>query len=179
MNRERTAKKLKEIFKMGYLPSRRSESYYVKLPNGYCTARLGNCLEHACFNLKNEQFYKYNFDFEDMHAFQEFMDPNKNLKEITHDIFNFVESCGLEVRQAKSILKQKNEWKVALYFRTCSMFGDDYHFLLQEKSGVWTGKMGNGENLQRYFTLRKSIRDYDLYGVYTIKNPNAKPDKTL
>ncbi len=178
MDKYKTILKLKEIFKLGYRPERRLETYRCKTPSGFLTGQITNCLEHACFNLTNKQIIDNNFSIYDKSAFQSFIDVNKSLSEITQDIFNFVEDAGLKVSDNKKIINKQKEWRVALYYRT-DYEVEDYHFLLQEKSGIWTSKMGSSLNIQKYLTLPKVVyRNYDLYGVYTIKNPYIKEKQT-
>ncbi|MBQ8444590.1 MAG: hypothetical protein IJX25_04485 [Clostridia bacterium] len=171
-----TILKLQQIFKLGYLPSRGNQSY--KECRQYA---IPNCFAHACFNLTNEQLEKFNkADFGAFRGFiQSIFHANRH---ITADLFDFVRECGLKVTKSNSrIPSRDNEWKVALYFGR-ERFTKDYHFLLQEKDGSWSGKIGSEMELNHYPTLPKQVQcnfeyPYTLYGVYKITNPFACKSK--
>ena len=172
MDRERTLKKLQEIFKMGYFPSRGKQSYHTLTPKNIPTGHLVNCFAHT-FNLTNELLIKYNFDFLDKQSFQYFIENDFSPSITTSRLLNFVADTGLEVSPTVDKIKS-NSWVIALYYRTADE-DYDYHFLLKEKSG-WSSKMGISCEVETFHHLPKVFRHtYDLYGIYTITNPNIKP----
>ena len=170
MDRERTLKKLQTIFKMGYSPSRGPQPYTVLTPDNIQTGHLVNCFAHACFNLTNELLIKFNFDYQDKQSFQYFIDENFSPDHTTTQLFNFIKNTGLQISPTVNNIKS-NSWTVALYYRTIYE-NYDFHFLLKEKTG-WSSKMGISCKTETFLHLPKIFqRTYDLYGVYTITNPN-------
>ena len=172
-----TILKLQQVFKMGYTPSRGKESYseikYFYIPN---------CFAHACFNLTNQQLS--NFKEADKHAFRGFVQSILQLdKYIAKDLFDFVKLCGLKVQKSnRSLPKHDNEWKVAIYFGS-ERLKKDYHFLLQEKDGSWSGKHGETDQVTFYPEAPKYLDynfefPYKLYGIYKITNPYAPKKAT-
>ncbi len=104
MERESTIKKLKTIFSLGYLPSRGNETYRVITSKGIPAANLGNCLEHACFNLTNSLFKQYEFDYVDALAFKGLLDYNLTYDENARSMLKLVSSVGLKVKK-RNLLK--------------------------------------------------------------------------
>lgn len=174
--------KLNKIFKMGYTPSRKGESYDKEhSKGGFHFGVFVNCFAHACFNLKNEQLK--NLTLEDAANFGHKIDYLGQPKtEIKTNLITFVQKTGLKIRRvSKNCIPEKNQWMVALYFGRSGLDkqNQDYHFLLKEENGFWSGKMGRGKETTYYseppsnFTSGNYFQ-YKLEGYYLITNPYAK-----
>jgi len=167
-----TILKLQKLVKMGYCPARLNQDYrecfQFKIPN---------CFAHACFNLTNEQIATLSpADYKAFRGFiQSIFHANKY---IAKDLIEFVKQCGLKVKKSNTSLpKHDNEWKVALYFGS-ERFKKDFHFLLLEKDGRWSGKHGESYKVSYYDEAPKFLEynyEYplELYGIYKITNPYA------
>ena len=124
--------KFKEIVKKGHIPCRYKQEY-----SSY-NADLVNCFEHACFNLNEKELSKINGN----NVFSRplsFLTGN-TAYQTCENYLNFIADTGLDIskKRIKPILK-KNQWVVTLYFAEDM---SDFHFLLKEKSGIWTAKRG-------------------------------------
>ena len=177
-----TILKLQQIFKLGYVPSRGGQSYRIA-ENGIIKnyASIPNCFAHACFNLTNEQLARFNEA--DFRAFRGFVQSVFHMNNyIAKDLFDFVKECGLKVQRSNGKLpKYSNEWKVALYFGT-ERFKKDYHFLLLEKDGTWSSKIGCESEIKYFDFPPKELMcnyeyPYQLYGIFKITNPFADRQK--
>lgn len=168
--------KLKNIVKMGHLPSR-GLTHYDK------SILYANCLEHACFNLSNAQLVE-NFSLAKSRlVFGHF--ENLRAKPLINEICEFVKSTGLVLTpcQPNDVLGPK-QWKVALYiFDDIFCNNSDFHFLLQEKDGLWSEKFGFDRDISLYGDLTQKIypsnnpfddeNAYNFAGTYAITNPYA------
>jgi len=177
-------KKLNKLFKKGYLPSRHNVSYNGQYTKGEQIENLTNCFTHACFNITNEDLKRMNITKENASWIQIrtvlyddfFLDEEETAK----SLFSYVRETGLEVEEDNdnSILK-KNEWRVALYFRYPLFDNGDYHFLLQERDGSWTEKVGTSPTVSSLPSLPQKLHGfngYDLYKTYKITNPYAEAE---
>ncbi len=173
--------KAKEIFKRGYVPSRGDEAYGKE---GFCYT----CFAHAAFNFTNGQLQ----EFENISSHEFFWKSpfaNFSLKSIEGakaDMFALLKNVGLQVEHfEKGKLLKTNQWKVALYFSESFKreFGRrDWHLLLQEKDGNWSGKCGASPLVEKFETLQQYIpwglnNRYELSDVLVLTNPNAKDNK--
>ena len=176
-----TVEKLNMFIKEGYTPSRKDEPYreihpILKVSYG----SLVNCVEHAFFNLKNNQILTCQFNTFDADALANFSKKgDKSINDVRDRILNFVSSTGISVKKWKphEILKN-NEWVVALYYDRKFR---DIHFLLSEKY-IWTGKRGFSNYVDQYGYLPKNIKagyDYILQDIYVVKNPFAEQSQKL
>lgn len=181
MLREPFVKKLNEIVRIGNVRNRGDQEYGV-------LGGLVNCFEHACFNLTNEQIislglneFKYSF----VNPFGGFDDSSAlTAKE---EMVEFLQQTGLEVEDEKTpkILKE-NQYRVALYFSegfTKSNRGKDFHLLVQEADGSWSGKRGSDSDIVDHFDkLEESLphdisNRYILDSVMVITNPYAPAER--
>ncbi len=155
--------KLSCIVKSGHLPCRGNASY----PLGEAR-RLANCLVHACFNLSNKELLS-TFNIDDARNLYPF--PTSTPNQILDDIISVLKATGLEVRKYNSgEILRNNEWRVAFYLTeiTEENHGEfDYHFLLQEKNGLWTDKRGSRRIPDCRDYLPTKI--YSLYSDYYLK----------
>ena len=169
-------KKLQEIIKLGHVPCRGDE-YYGKF-GGYV-----NCFEHACFNLTNKQIESLCLDDWRLSFRSPFGEFDENsIEKSREEMFHFVTQTGLKVEKGlpTKILKS-NQYQVALYFSKIVNRDiiDDFHFLLQEKDGTWSGKCGDmSTNVEHFDSLETvlphtTISKYVLDNVFTITNPYA------
>lgn len=176
-------KQLQNIFKRGYIPSRHNTSYSGQTANGEKIENLTNCFTH-CLNITNEDLQQMNLTketaswikIETVTYDDYFLDEEKTAE----NLFDYVRKVGLEVEEfpVDGILK-KNEWRVALYFRYPLFDNGDYHFLLQEKDGSWTEKVGKSPTVSSLSSLPKKIHGYfgyDFYKTYKITNPYAEAE---
>ena len=180
-------KKLRKIFKKGYIPSRGYESYeYIPTKFYLPVGQLGNCFTHACFNLKNEHYEKYKISKSEFESLRNLDTYGGSIEDIRKELFDFVSKAGLTFEKCEPDTPVKpNQWKVAYYFD----IGDwpDFHFLLQEKNGTWNDKISTTNHMNFYSSAPNRIyhtneSDYYLQGFYIITNPYAKtklePEKT-
>ena len=168
--------KIRQIFSMGYLPSRKDQTYQIVSQNGKTYGRQMNCLAHACFNLTNELFDKLQFDDCDRYIFDAKRYPYEPEDHVVKNFIKKMQYCGLRVKKCKATTKTKtNEWKVALYFGSTAMLDKDYHFIIQESDGKWSSKVGWLSEVEYLKTPLKVYSthgiDYKLYGIYIIENP--------
>ncbi len=167
-----TIKKLTEIYKLGHLPCRGNEPYCE-------TFRLANCFEHACINLTNEQIKQFEISESESAEFGNFYALTQ--KGTSMQFKKTLEQAGLQVEECDpdKVLKD-SQWKVALYFEYFYMINKDFHFLIQEKDGRWSGKNGYTSNCQIFNTLPKRIefgnRLYNFYSTFCITNPFASKE---
>ena len=166
-----TIKKLNEIFKLGHLPSRNGEDYSIM------TFEFINCFAHACLNLTDKEIV--DFDISEMNS-REFGNFFRRTKEDTsQQIINTLTQAGLKVEPCDQdkVLKP-NQWKVALYFEFFHTINKDFHFLIQEKDGSWSGKVGYSRKCHIFNYLPKEIEAgkcfYLYYGTYCLTNPYAE-----
>lgn len=182
MNRTATIKKLEQIFKKGYIPSRQREPYYFLSPSGFDFGVFGNCFEHACFNLTNAHFVEYNFTIDDYFNFTRFYEQTLNPElDCINKMANFITNTGLKFEKALDKMTLKpNQWKVALYF---SKSLSDFHFLLKENDNLWSSKLAYEPFVERYKKLPKSLYytskekhsySYKLYDTFILTNKNAE-----
>lgn len=192
-------KVLNRIYKNGYVASRGLESYIFNIQEDTMAYQYVNCFGHACFNLKNQHFIENNLTPADTNCFGGLIECHElsaaaysklctryilnrscdKPEEVTERLFDTVTSAGLVVDKCleKSILKN-NQWKIALYFRQTVNNLEDYHFLLQEKDGKWSSKMGHSKKLDLFEQPEETIyHGYKIHGIYSITNPYAKSDK--
>lgn len=171
-----TVEKLNKFVIDGYTPSRKDESYkkiHPILKTSY--GSLVNCVEHAFFNLKNNQILTGRFNTFDADALANFSHKNdKSIDDVRDRILNFVSSTGIIIKKwgPHKILKN-NEWIVALYYDRKYR---DIHFLLKGNL-FWTGKRGFSNYVDTYGYLPKYIKagyDYFLQDIYVVENPFAK-----
>lgn len=178
-NKEMLLKNLNEIFRNGYVPARGSESYRVRLSNGKRASELVNCLEHACFNLTNEQLDKCGLNKNNSGLFGDinlnFIKFNRYYEE---SLLGIIKCVGLKVKRCSEVNSLKNnQWKVALYFEYSDVFRD-FHFMLQEKNGLWSSKLGDLDTIEIYEEPPLVYkRSYVKYGTYKITNPYIESGK--
>ena len=185
-NEFNTILKLNKIFKLGYIPSRKNESYEESHNETGC--KLGvfiNCFAHACFNLTNKQIQ--DFDENDANSFGYKIDylgqPHHMIRK---NLINFIKKTGLRVyRTTKDYPTAENQWIVAMYFglNMKDHINQDYHFMLKEKDGFWSHKVGHN-NVTKYvsdppkrFIWQASQYEYTLDGFYLITNPFVESKK--
>ena len=176
MERLGTLYKLHQIFSMGYLPSRKDETYYMFNPKmRMMYGGMVNCFEHACFNLTNKLLYEYNFDDLDMINFGERMayDAMYSKERILKNAIKFVNATGLIMKEASpKIILKSNEWLVSAYLTKSSTI-NDFHFFLQEREGYWSGKCGYELETETFDTLPK-IYTAPHEATFKIQNPFVK-----
>lgn len=168
--RKRLIKKLNRIFSLGYVPSRENQSYKYKINRGMRTGDLINCFAHACFNLTNNQIKKFKISFEEANAFWHYYISEKGVdRNYITSITEFIESTGLSINVCRQNAKMNyNQWKIAYYYNNEIL---DFHFMLQEKDGKWSSKLGSSRNLEYFEEVPKEYhKDYKLKGFYAITN---------
>ena len=185
-NEEGTILKLNKIFKLHhYVPARGSQSYSEKHNGGFCFSNIVNCFAHACFNLTNDQLNDFS-TLECQCYFGHKIDYlEQPTKEIKANLFYFIKDTGLTVRRTfKSAKLKENQWLVALYFGIYLFDGknQDFHFLLKEKDGTWSGKIGTTQKVEYYKIPPKDFVStcnykYKLDGFYVITNPYLENTK--
>ena len=172
-SKRKTIIKLQQIVSSGYIPSRSYEKYFGFTQRFEKFEDMTNCFGHAVFNLKNSQFNDIDFTYEDgtnLGAFS--TSPFLPIKSVEKEFCEFVYSTGLKIfpEIQKGILKN-NEWRVALYFEKKSDdLSREFHWLLQERNGKWSGKMGYSNQVETYFEIPSQIGNYELYKTYLVKN---------
>ncbi|MBE7073889.1 MAG: hypothetical protein E7379_02220 [Clostridiales bacterium] len=180
-----TILKLKKIFSLGYLPSRGDESYtLLHRDTNIEFSKIANCLAHSFFNLTNEQLEDFNlFDSGTFRWF--YLDEND--ERALDRVLEFVEKTGLKVEETS--LEQDlapNQWKVAVYFRVRENKNviPDFHFILQEKDGVWSSKEGAFPTIdyfqhppEMFYSAYGSHFQYKLYGYLMVTNARALDDE--
>lgn len=175
--------KFNKIFKKGYVPARGAKDYFA-LHNGTCIAEYFNCFGHACFNPLDEQIEEEDFSYAETRPLFNVLgnETFPSARAISEKVFDFVRATGLSVEECGLYDKMKsNQWKVAFYIDKGDNEGEfklkngDTHFMLQEKNGKWSSKMGDCKTLQ-YFQELPTVFDcdYALYGIYKITNPYAE-----
>ena len=167
--RKGIVKKLNIIYKMGYLPSRGKTKYSL------ANERVVNCFGHACFNLNNSTLKQLDCSKDELKDFfRNFGGGN---------VRNFFEGAKEKLSQVGLICErsyvgeklQKNQWKVAYYILNDEFRGRDLHFMIQEKNGCWTSKLGTSSNIEVYEELPQEFKNgYQLAGIYKITNPYVK-----
>lgn len=166
-----TIRKLQKIIKQGHIPCRGEESYTK-------TYKLANCFEHACFNLSNLQL-KYSLKEADTNDFSHFQSYNKD--KAFDQITNYLKETGLQIeRCSQNKILKSNQWIVAIYFEPLYPVCKDYHFLLKEKDGTWSGKVGFSEKIETFKTLPIKMDNncfYEFYDTFCLTNPFAEENK--
>ena len=157
-------KKLNQIYKMGYVASRGKQKY------NYKTTLVTNCFGHACFNLNNKNLRALDsVKYELQDFFRNFSGINGR---------GFFEKAKYKIRQVGLTIAEKidkNQWKIAYYIQDDIFRGNDLHFMIQEKNGTWTSKLGSSSKIEVFDELPKVYRDsYELAGIYVITNPYVK-----
>lgn len=179
-------KKLYKVFKDGYRPARRDESYDVKLKNGLYAGSMINCMGHI-FNLRNKQFDDYKikpcrvYDFKgetySEPYFTDFIKYHESKKD-AELMLDFIKETGLKVAECApdEDIRDFKSWKIALYFSR-----GDFHYLLEDFAGSWSGKDGDSKVVE-YFKSKKPPMEYyhahtqskyKLFNTYKITNDNA------
>lgn len=187
--KQQTILKLNKIFKKGYLPSRKDALYkaYHKTDNNELKW-YANCFIHACFNLSNEQLQ--NFNLKEMEDLFDHIDYKKvsNSDKIKESLFSVIKKAGLKVEKTSKNHKcNNNQWIVAYYLAIKdynlgikNKLYDDYHFILKEKDGKWSEKVGVTSTVNVYNEPPQKLQRpnsqniYFLQGYYLITNPYAK-----
>lgn len=179
-------KKLETIFKQGYIPTRGFETYeYIPTKSYWPTGSLANCFTHACFNLLNEHFEKFDIKLDEFNSLRNLELDKKSIEQIREELFEVISAAGLKFQKCDvDTPTLPNQWKVAYYFDMGEQ--TDYHFLLQEKDGTWSDKLATTKQVRSYETPPKSIfhssdSSYYLQGFYLITNPFAqiKPEPAI
>ncbi len=171
MNRDGIIKKLNEIFRQGYTPSRGKEEYSVDCIDNIPIARLANCFVHACFNLKNDHYWDYYITSREAKQMKCFYNESDDDELVQKKLITFVKRTGLLIKPCdQNLVVRENQWKVGLYFSNWSCLSD-YHFLLQEKDGTWSGKRGLTKLVDRFEELPQQVYDYELKEIFVITNP--------
>ena len=168
-----TIKKLSEIYKLGHLPCR-GDQLYDK------TFRLANCFEHACLNLTDQEIEQYCITENDSCEFGNFYSITQ--KGTSLEIERTLKKTGLQIEKCTpDKVINFNQWKVALYFEYFYTLNRDFHFLIQEKDGSWSGKIGYTSKCHHFKNLPESVccdkRYYNLYETFCITNPYATKEK--
>lgn len=173
-DKDSTILKLRKIFKLGYIPQRRTSYYLACTYNQIPTALTINCFAHACFNLTEQLLIDYDFNYNDLASFAAFSTVSRENSDALADEFKtFVEATGLTFETCEKSENSlcQNEWKVALYY---NYFNHDFHFLHQEKNGIWTCKRGLSYAINKIKTMPDIFYGYEYYQTYKISNPNGK-----
>ena len=182
--------KIKKMLALGHIPCRKNEHYkaYHK-HTGVEVYKVTNCLIHACFNLTNKQLQKLTQEDINIivHHIEHKLQPTEEIKE---HIFTMLNKAGLTVQKYKKFGKplKENQWLVAFYVGKKYFYEQvtflDYHFMLKEKDGTWSEKIGftNIVNFRkappRSFTNKNTYIKYKREGIYVITNPYATAEKT-
>lgn len=176
--RARAILKLNKILKQGHIPCRFFKPYSLS------TTHIANCFIHSVYNLSEKQLKSLNsleMDEIKMHIHHK---NAHNQKAINESIFSVIKESGLQVEQVdKCYPCAKNQWIVAYYLsvRKDSLKSgakkefEDYHFMLREKNGYWSEKLGPLQNVNKYtqppLTIDRYSHIYQLQGFYLITNP--------
>lgn len=178
-------KNLEGIFRLGYVPHRGYQPYVVydciydeDCPTEHY-ADVVRCYVHACFNLKNEDYRK--MDYNDLENATFPLADKKDFSKTVESLMGFVKKVGLKVTRV-SVFDKVNpskEWKVAIYQSRKDDEIHDYHFFRQEPDGNWSCKQGQYVDILEFQQLPNPYFSeigtrYDLYDVYKIENPFAK-----
>ena len=158
---------MNNIFKRGYMPSRGRVKY------NFVSKYFTNCFGHACFNLTNSQLIKLGINNVGVWSFFGCFGLKTGSDEYIKTAKNKIESVGLKIEESSLDEKiETNQWKVAYYYHQNEYFGDDFHFLRQEKDGSWSGKFASYKEIE-YFDKppKKYGGEYFLKGIYKITNP--------
>lgn len=166
-------KKINAIYKRGYMPSRGQNKYTVD------AAKLTNCFGHAVFNLQNEDLESMINDKETLLAYQRKF-GTVGISEIMKVVQRKVAEVGLKIEKSSVNEKLKNnQWKIAYYYMFSSPYHSaDAHFMIQEKDGTWTCKLGMKDEIEVFKKLPEDYHSgYSLQGVYKITNPYIELEK--
>jgi len=171
--------KISKIVKKGYLPRRGNEGYACLTSSFRLFGDYANCLSHACFNFSNQEIDELALTCDEtIDTFGTFLIPYfdecKSEQEMGREtekrVIERIGLTGLEMKASplnKPLLK--NQWRVALYI---NYNYPDFHFLRQEKSGVWTAKDGYSYRIERYGYLPTECSGgYKYLNSYVITNP--------
>lgn len=171
-NEESIIKKINHVFRLGYLPSRKGQSYRFFTKQGEAISSMANCFEHACFNLLNKHFDKYDFNYNECSAFwnfpASFTDDQKSRNLL--QFYEFIKETGLEVLPCDiNTPTNYDEWKIGIYF---DYFNGDFHFMLQEEDFSWSSKLGDSTKVEVFSQIPKKFNNsYELHSFHKIKNP--------
>lgn len=172
MDNKTIIKKLNNIFKLGYIPSRGNQVYKPYVSECF------NCVEHTIFNLKNEHVTDYKITpFQSRIFWNLNCEGSADPQKIEKRILEVVTSTGLCIQKTNEYKEiESNQWKIAYYF---SPQWNDYHFMLQENDGSWSSKAGVCSKLEYYSDLPYIYnKHYELQSVYVVTNPYKKIDET-
>ena len=175
-HKRRLILKLKDIVTSGYLPSRGLEPYQGMTAYHQKIDQLGNCLEHAVFNLTNSQFSEYAFLEKEGDVFGKFSTTPSLPRIVTEaEVCEFVKRTGLKINECElNPQLKKNQWIVAMYFEEDPIIGRDFHFIRQEKDGKWTGKRGYTDRIQTFDKMPFHIYEQEFYKTFIVTNPYVK-----
>ena len=175
-HKKRVILKLKEIVASGYLPSRGLEPYQGMTRYHQKIDQLANCFEHAIFNLTNEQFDDYEFLEREGDVFGSLSSNILVPKIVTEaEACEFVRKTGLKMDECELNPKLKeNQWLVAMYFEEDPIIGRDFHFIRKEKNGLWTGKRGYTDKIQKFDEMPYNIYELEFYKTFKVTNPFVK-----
>ncbi len=164
--------RLENIMKnYGYIPRR----YLCHYEDD--TIELTNGLGHALFNLTDDLLKGFTKDDRRIFClglnFGEFTFEN-----VEYQFIDTANMYGLDVKECrKNDLADKRSWKVALYV---DEYGNDCHFLKEERNEIWTGKLGFYQDITLYPSLPKHVvsntHEYTLGKTFMITNFNGKDE---
>ena len=166
-------KEINNIYKRGYLPSRGKNEYTQK------TASMVNCFGHAVFNLQNQDLESILSSKETLLTYQRKF-GTVGIKGIMKVVKEKVQEVGLEIQKSSIDEKlEENQWKIAYFYMFSSPYNSaDAHFMIQEKDGTWTSKLGVKEEIEVFKKLPEDYHcGYLLQGIYKITNPYIKCEK--
>ncbi len=194
-NRTILVKKIGEVVKLGYFPTRGHEKYTFRFVNGGQEQIKDyiNCFAHAFFNFSNEELrdlFVENGEVktELLNEFWDFgIDRNNVDESLERLISGLVRSTGLKAEKCTEVTEcGKNQWKVGVYYREPrNGKSSDFHFLRwEEDSFCWSSKNGDESRVDSFYELPYIYRkDYKLIAVYMVTNEYAKnktsQEKTL
>ena len=179
-------KKIGKIFELGYVPSRGDETYSFKTKNSILTGNILNCFAHACFNLTNEQIDELNLYEDEIFDLQGYNRSNLSQmkkEDVAQHFAGLIKDAGLIVEPClEETVLNGNQWKIALYFDEIEFGGSkslrDFHFLIQEEDGSWSGKAGYTPRVKKFDKLTEKLDYYySFYECYAITNPFAEEGK--
>lgn len=170
--------KLRNVVKLGHLPSRMvDEPYWARTTKtDVMFAGMANCVEHACFNFSNQQLDSIGIGTDEAeNVYGGFIEPDRECsgQEMEEKLMALVRDAGLFIeKESETSVLEPNQWRIALYFEE---FYPDIHVLIQEKDGSWSGKCGYNVEVETFDSLPHLWNDYyRLCGTYVITNPYAE-----